>query len=89
MKLVSFIFLLVIPTICAAQNTITGSIQYDQKPVQRFAGNAYVYEQQQKVIGRINAAYSINGIKITSSATVNLSDINDISALINFTIPIP
>lgn len=86
----TIILFLLLTTSAFAQNIVTGSLEYQQKPVERFntSVNAYVTEHQQKIAAKISAAYRINNIDITSTSTVNLSDIRDISILVNFSIPL-
>lgn len=83
------ILLLLFPTFAFSQNAITGSVQYDYKPVQTWNGHAYIVEQQGKLIARITAAYKIKDIEISTQSMVNLSDMKDISALVNVSIPLP
>lgn len=84
----TLIMFLLLTTSALAQNAITGSIEYQQKPEEKFnmITNAYVVEHKQKVSARLSGSYEVYGVNISSITTVNLSDVKDISSLLNFTI---
>lgn len=90
MKIIILIILL-LATPVVAQNLLTGSLEYEQKPEKVFnaSTNAYIVEHQQKLSARLSAAYKIKDITISSVSTVNLSDVRDMSVLLNFTVPLP
>ena len=89
MRVISLLLLLLFPITALAQNAIVGSVQYDYKPAQIWNGQAYVYDYQGKLIARISAAYKVKGVEITTQSSVSLSDIKDVSTLINISMPLP
>lgn len=87
----TIILILLLATAAFAQNAVTGSLEYQQKPIEKYdiVTNAQVVRHEQKLSARLSAAYNINGVNVSSTTLVNLSDIKDISVLLNFTIPLP
>lgn len=90
MKLTILILLLLVTPVLA-QNMLTGSLEYQQKPVERFDAtiNAHTIQHEQKLSARLSAAYKIKDVEITSVSTISLSDVRDMSVLLNFTVPLP
>lgn len=85
-----FVFLL-LTTSAFAQNLVTGSLEYEQKPVETYntTTNALTVQHQQKISARLSATYKVKDVSIISTSSVNLSDIRDISLLLNFSVPLP
>ena len=87
----TIIVFLLLTTSAFAQNLVTGSLEYEQKPVEscNTTTNALTVQHQQKISARLSATYKVKDVSIMSTSSVNLSDIRDISLLLNFSVPLP
>ena len=87
----TIIVFLLLTTSAFAQNMLTGSLEYEQKPVEVYdtTTNALTVQHQQKISARLTAAYKVKSVDISSTSSVNLSDTRDISLLLNITVPLP
>lgn len=87
----TLIILLLLASHACAQGVVSGAIEYQHKPIEtrdEFT-NIKDVKPQQILAARLSVAYKINNVDVTATTRLSLSNINDISVLLNFNLPLP